>query len=441
MGDSKIGASMNQLVIRGGRPLHGQVEIGGAKNAATKMMIASLLTDQPVTLKNCPRIGDVEITAEICRALGAKVYFDGSTVRLHTPKITATKVRRTTARNRISVLALSPLLQRAGQADLPLVGGDQIGPRPVNYHLQALRQMGAQIEETSGGYKAKASELHGATVELPYPSVGATENIILAAVLARGRTHIHNAAIEPEVVDLIKMLQQMGAIIEFRANRVIIVDGVERLSGVEYSIMPDRLEVASYALMAIATDGEILVKNARQDDLITFLNTIRRIGATYTIEADGICFRRSNQPLIGIEVETETHPGFATDWQQPLVVLLTQAKGLSVVHETVYEDRFGYTETLVKMGARINIFSKCLGEIPCRFKGQMQKHSAVINGPTPLVGTDVEVPDIRAGMAHVIAAMVAEGESRLTGIEHLLRGYQNLLSKLESIGADFTAQE
>lgn len=431
---------INSLTITGGQPLRGEVAVSGAKNAATKMMIASLLTDQPVTLHNCPRIGDVDITAEICRVVGAKVEFNGGSVRLHTPKIVTPAVKRLPVRNRLSVLALSPLLHRAGKAAVPAVGGDLIGPRPVNFHLEALRQMGATIDETAKGYKAQAPRLQGAAIDLPYPSVGATENIILAAVLATGRTYIKNAAIEPEIIDLIKMLQQMGAIIEFRANRTIIVDGVDRLSGVEYTIMPDRMQAASFGLMAIATGGDILVKGARQDDLMTLLNTVRRIGATYSIEADGIRFRRDGGLLVGVEVETDTHPGFMTDWQQPLVVLLTQAEGMSVVHETVYEDRFGYTETLGKMGASIKVFNKCLGELPCRFSGQGQNHSAVIKGPTPLHAADIVIPDIRAGMAHVLAALVAEGSSKLTGIEHLLRGYEDLLGKLTAVGADFTAK-
>lgn len=428
------------ITITGGHPLRGEVLISGAKNAATKMMIASLLTDEPVILHNCPRIGDVEITAEICRAVGAKVDFNGSTIRLHTPKVIRPAVKRLSQNNRISVLAIPALLHRTGTAAVPTVGGDSIGPRPVNFHIDALTKMGAKIEDTGKGYKAHASKLHGTSITLPYPSVGATENIIFAAVLAAGRTYIKNAAIEPEIMDIIKMLQQMGAIIEFRANRTIIIDGVERLGGVEYTIIPDRLEAASYAIMAIATGGDILVKGARQDDLMTFLNTLRRIGADYHIEADGIRFRRTDQPLTGIELETDTHPGFMTDWQQPMVVLLTQADGISVIHETVYEDRFGYVETLKSMGASITVFSKCLGELPCRFNGEGYKHSAVIKGPSSLHAADVIIPDIRAGMAQVIAALIAEGTSKLTGLEHLLRGYENLLEKLESVGAEFTTK-
>ncbi len=431
------------LKIIGGCPLKGEVVVSGAKNAATKMMIASLLTDEPVILHNVPAIGDVEITAEILQKIGAEVEFhfnDASSIRIHTPKISATTVDKLSLKNRLPVLAISPLLHRAGRAEVPLVGGDKIGPRPVNFHLEALRMMGANITETADQYEATATSLHGADIALPYPSVGATENIILAAVLAKGRTRITNAAIEPEIMDVIKMLQQMGAIIELRADRAIIIDGVTKLGGLEYRVMPDRLEAASYGLMAIATDGEILVRNAKQDDLITFLNTVRRIGATYSIEESGIRFRRTNGTLTATDVETDTHPGFATDWQQPLVVLLTQAKGESTVHETVYEDRFGYTETLRQMGASISVEDSCLGTLACRFKGKNEPHSAIITGPTPLHAADIVIPDIRAGMAQVIAAMVAEGQSTLTGVEHLLRGYENLLDKLKAIGANFTAE-
>ncbi len=433
-------AMAETLLITGGQTLNGRVRLSGAKNAATKMMIASLLTDEPVTLHNCPRIGDVEIAAEICRQIGATVKIEGPTVRLHTPKINHNTVDHLSMGNRLPVLALSPLLHRAGSAKVPVVGGDQIGPRPVNFHLEALRQMGATITETTDGYEAQAQKLHGATITLPYPSVGATENIILAAVLAQGSTQISGSAIEPEVLDLIKMLQQMGAIIEFRANRTIIIEGVERLSGVEYTIMPDRLEAASFGLMAVATGGEIMVEGARQDDLITFLNTLRRLGGQFTIEETGIRFSGSGEPTHGIEVETDTHPGFATDWQQPLVVLLTQAHGLSVVHETVYEGRFGYTETLRQMGADIGVFSKCLGELPCRFKGQGQKHSAVIFGPTKLYATKINIPDIRAGMAQVLAALIAEGQSELSGTEHLRRGYEDFTEKLAAVGASFISK-
>lgn len=428
------------LKLRGGKPLSGRVRVQGAKNAATKMMIASLLTNEPVVLENCPEIEDVAITAEICAHVGTIVRRDGDTLELHTAKIHGTKVTKLSMGNRISILAISPLLHRAGEAVVPLVGGDAIGPRPVNYHLAALTAMGAVIEEVDGTYVAKAPHgLHGTTITLPYPSVGATENIILAAVLAEGRTRIENAAIEPELVDMVQMLQQMGAIIEYGANRTVTIDGVEKLNGVTYRIVPDRLEAASFANLAIATGGEILVEGARQDELMSFLNTVRRMGANYEVTPTGIRFcRGSKGKLIGIELETDTYPGFATDWQQPTVVSLTQADGISVLHETVYEDRFGYTEDLRRMGADIGVFAKCLGELPCRFRNQSERHSAVIKGATPLAATTITIPDIRAGMAQVIAAAVAEGESTLEGIHHLERGYEHFWDKLRAVGADFT---
>jgi UDP-N-acetylglucosamine 1-carboxyvinyltransferase len=427
------------LHIRGGKPLSGRVRVAGAKNAASKMMIASLLTDEEVVLDNAPEIEEISITAEICSAIGAHVRREGSRVTLHTPHITGTKVTGLSRANRISILALAPLLHRAGQAEVPMVGGDRIGPRPVNFHLQALEQMGAEITELPHSYRAVAPKggLHGVPLTLAYPSVGATESIILAAVLATGRTRIANAAIEPEIVDLVMFLQQMGAIIEFGADRVITVDGVHRLHQAHYQILPDRLEAASWANLAIATGGEILVEGARQFEMVTFLNTVRRIGADYDVTPEGINFKRGADGLVGIELETDTYPGFATDWQQPTVVTLTQARGISVVHETVYEDRFGYTADLQRMGADINVFAKCLGELTCRFRNHSQPHSAVIIGPTLLRGTKIEIPDIRAGMAQVIAALLAEGESELTGIHHLERGYENLWNKLRAVGADF----
>ena len=227
----------------------------------------------------------------------------------------------------------------------------------------------------------------------------------------------------------------MGAIIQINANRSIEIIGVEKLHGASVCVMPDRIEAASYGSMAIGTAGEIFVRGAQHIQMLTFLNAVRKIGGEYEVRDDGILFRGSKK-LVGIELETDTHPGFMTDWQQPFVVALTQAQGTSVVHETVYEDRFGYTEALNKMGANIALSSNCLGEIPCRFKGRNHKHSAVINGPTPLHAADIVVPDIRAGLAFVIGALVAEGTSTLTGIEHLDRGYERLQEKLQGVGAD-----
>lgn len=414
--------------------MKGRIRLSGAKNASTKMLIASLLTDEECIFENCPDLNDVRITAEICEMVGSKIERKEGILKIKTAEIINHRVKELNRKNRISILALSPLLHRFGKAEVPIVGGDKIGPRPVNFHINALKEMGAEIEEIGDSYVAKTNGLKGVNVELPYPSVGATENIILAAVLAKGRTKIFNAAVEPEIIDFIKLLQKMGAIIELGTDRKICIEGVERLHGANHYIMPDRNEAVSFAIMAIATNGDIFIEEAQQEVLITFLNTIKKIGAEFKVEKDGIRFFRDGD-LKPIELETDTHPGYMTDWQQPLVVLLTQANGISVIHETVYEDRFGYTDELRKMGAEITVFSKCLGEIPCRFNGKNHPHSAVIKGSTPLKGIEMQICDIRAGCAHVIASLIASGQSKISGIEHLDRGYENFEKKLLSLGA------
>ncbi|MBI3983842.1 UDP-N-acetylglucosamine 1-carboxyvinyltransferase [Candidatus Microgenomates bacterium] len=431
-----------QLIITGGRPLEGEVAASGAKNSVTKLMIASLLTNEPVVLYNVPRIGDVDITREICEQIGSQVTQEDHTLTLHAPSVAATQVKEQTSKNRLSVLAIAPLLHRAGEAKLPVVGGDRIGARPVNYHIEALRRMGAEIQETPEGYRATASKLHGTPVSLPYPSVGATENILLTAVLAKGRTEIRNAATEPEVTELVMLLQRMGAIIEFGANRLIIIDGVDRLHGTAYTVMNDRLETASYGMLALATGGKITVTNSHQTHLVTFLNAVRRMGADYRITDRAITFSRARRQLKAITVTTAVWPGFSSDWQQPLGVLLTQATGRSVIHETVYEHRFEYTKTLNRMGAQIEIFDARKQDpgLITEFAGTHYDQSAAITGPTALHGTEIEIPDIRAGMAYIIAALTAQGTSTITGIEHLLRGYEDPLSKLKAVGADFKAE-
>jgi UDP-N-acetylglucosamine 1-carboxyvinyltransferase len=428
---------MDAFRINGGASLKGEVTLSGAKNGASKMMMASMLTEEPVLLRNVPRQRETEITQEIIEIVGSDLEWrDDHTVELHMKDVKNTSVMSLSRKNRISVLALAPLLHRTGEAFVPFAGGDKIGPRPVNWHIDALEKMGADIEHTPEGYKARVDgRLNGALIELPYPSVGTTEQVIFAGVLANDRTVIRNAAVEPEIVELVKMLQKMGAIIEIGAGREIEIIGVDALHGCEARVVPDAIEAASYACLSLGTRGDIFVKDACHEHMVPFLNAVRRIGGGYEVHDNGIRFF-SKEDYHGIEIETDTYPGFRTDWQQPFVVVLTQAEGTSVVHETVYEDRFGYTKALNKMGADIRLTNSCLGETNCRFKGNTYKHCAIINGPTPLQAANVEVPDIRAGLAYVLAALVAEGESTLTGIHHLDRGYERLEDKLQSIGAD-----
>lgn len=434
-----------KFIIQGGKKLSGEITLSGSKWAAPKMMVASWLTKETCYLENFPLIGETAITGELCQKVGSQLDIDKKknvlglppVLKIQTPEIKNSRVVSLSRRNRIPILALGALLGRVGEAEVPIVGGDKIGPRPVDIHISSLTAMGAVIEQDAKSYYAKAPQgLKGAKIILRYPSVGATENILLAAVLARGKTIVQNAATEPEIIELIKMLQKMGAIIELGANRTIYIDGVGHLHGVIHEIPPDRNEAVSFACLAVATNGRVKIKHARQQDLITFLNALRRIGGEYQVEKDGITFYRANRQLKSIELETDTHPGFMTDWQQPFTALLTQANGVSVVHETVYEDRFGYIQDLNLMGADIKVFSKCLGELSCRFNRLNHQHSAIINGLTKLRGAKLAVRDLRAGIVNVIAALIASGPSEISGIEELERGYYKLDERLRKLGAD-----
>lgn len=430
--------SSHQLLITGGVPLRGDVRIAGAKNAATKELVASLLTTEPVVLSNVPDIGDVQVTIEMLQDLGAEVSRDGDRVTVNASSLRSNEVTEAFSRkNRIPILLFGPLLARFGEAKIPALGGCKIGARPVDFHVEALRKMGVEIE-CNGAYRAKLAgkRLKGAVIELPFPSVGATENSMLAAVLAQGTTIIQNAAVEPEILDLAKLLQSMGAIISLEVNRTWVIEGVERLHGATHRVIPDRIEAASFAAAAAVTQGDVFIKDARQEDMLSYLNALRRVGVPFEIAEDGIRVRGALTGLLqATTLETDVHPGFMTDWQQPFVMLLTQAAGVSIVHETVYESRFGYTESLVRMGANIQLQRDCLGSKSCRFKNRNQLHSAVIVGPTPLKAADIEIPDLRAGFSYLIAALIAAGTSKITGIEHIERGYEDIVGKLKGLGA------
>ena len=432
--------STSHYVIEGGKPLRGRVRVSGAKNAATKEIVASMLTGEPVVLQSVPRIGDTAVTLDVCSSVGLRYAWDTeqpNTLRLQTPDIRSLEVPLSfSGLNRIPILLLGPLLHRYGQAVIPMLGGDAIGRRPVDFHIRALEQLGAQIRFADGRYYATADRLQGAVIELPYPSVGATENALFAAVLARGTTLIKNAAVEPEILDEIMLLQKMGAIIFVDTDRTLVVEGVDELHGAQHAVINDRNEAASFAVAGIITGGDVLVEGAEQSHMLTFLNKLRQVGAGFEVVPSGIRFFHPESPLAPIALETDVRPGFMTDWQQPFVMLMTQVAGLSVVHETVYENRFGYTEALVEMGAEIQLFRQCLGEKPCRFKSRDFAHSCVIKGPTPLRAADITIPDLRAGFSYLIAAAVAEGTSRIRGVDYVERGYSHILEKFQSLGAD-----
>ena len=400
-------------------------------------MVASLLTDEPCVLKNFPAIGEVEIIKELLETIGSEVEIFGSTAKIHTPKIENSRVLQLTRKNRIPILALGPLLARSGEAEVPVLGGDQIGARPVDIHLEALAKLGAQLQITKTSYHAWAQDgLHGANIELRFPSVGATENVILAAVLAHGKTVIKNAASEPEIIDLIKMLQNMGAIIELSPPRTITIEGVKRLRGVTHRILPDRNEAVSFACLAIATRGKVLVKGAVQDHLITFLNVARRMGAEYEVGDEGITFWLPNGKINPVSITTDVHPGFMTDWQQPLAVCMTQAAGASFIHETIYEDRFGYANDLNGMGAKMTVSPDCPEDEKCRFAGRGFNHCATITGGTKLRAMNLKTRDLRSGMLDIIAALAAEGTSEIEGVDEIDRGYERIDERLRALGAD-----
>ena len=435
-----ITASLSTWKIEGGHPLKGEVAVSGAKNSITKLMAASMLSAQPSHFSNVPDIGDRDITQEICAAVGAKFKSENThSLEIHTPNITSDAISLELGnRNRLAIMMMAPLLHRKGRALIPAAaGGDQIGPRPVNFHLESVQKMGARVEVRDGLYVIEAGKLHGAEIELPYPSVTTTENLLMTASLAKGRTTIHNAAIEPEVMDLVTYLQKMGAIIDYKVDRTFVVEGVESLAGASHRLMPDRIVAASLGAAAVATHGDVFVQNAHQQDLLTFLNTLRRVGGSFEVQEDGIRFFH-NGKLHAVHLETSVHPGFMTDWQSPFLLLLTQAEGMSVVHETVFEDRFGYVKALQDMGAEIALYDSCLGH-RCRFSASNYKHSAVIKGPSRLRAAEITVPDLRAGFTYLIAAIMAEGKSTIHGIGHITRGYEKLEDSLRSLGARIEA--
>jgi UDP-N-acetylglucosamine 1-carboxyvinyltransferase len=431
---------MNTWIIDGGSPLCGEVQLSGTKNSITKLMIVSMLTKDPCLFSNAPRVGDSKITQEICEALGARFSDMGrNLLGIETPTITSSAIPLALgSRNRLAIMTLAPLLHRTGEAIIPMAaGGDRIGPRPVDFHLDGYRKMGADVRIEEDVYHVRCDKLRGAEMVLPFPSVTATENLLLAATLAKGRTFIRNAAIEPEIMDLIMCLQKMGAIIDYNGDRTLVIEGVDSLNGVMHEVMPDRIVAASLACAAVASKGDVFIRGARQPDLVTFLNTLRRVGGKFDVQNDGIRFF-SNGPLTSIALETGVHPGFMTDWQPPFVVLLTQANGMSVLHETVFESRFGYVAELQKMGADIALYDTCLGNASCRFRSSNYRHSCVIKGPSKMQGAEIIVPDLRAGFTYLIAAILAEGRSTIQGIDHIERGYEDLEDCLRGLGAQIT---
>jgi len=424
---------MQKFVITGGAPLHGDVRIAGAKNAVLKMMAAAILTDAPVTLHNVPKISDVAILREVMSDIGFDVRrSNGDALDLHVQEAPWPFVSlEAGAKMRASFILLGPMLARFGRVILPSPGGDRIGRRPVDYHVAAMEGMGATIAYRNGYYFASAPPdgLRGAHIEFPTVTVMGTENAMLAATLARGTTVIDNAALEPEVDDLITMLTAMGARIARTAERRIEVEGVDRLRGADHRVLGDRLEAETFAIAAAITRGAVTLQGVNPEHLGAFLEVCDRMGVSYEADSDAATLRvhgTGGESLRAVDVRTDPYPGLATDFQAPLSVLLTQADGVSTVHETIFEDRLDHTRELVKMGARIEL---------------LDERRARITGPTALHGAEVGIADLRAGATLILAALTASGTSVISGIEHVDRGYEQIEAKLVALGAQINRIE
>ena len=441
----RVGMISDTITIHGGKPLNGRIRVRGAKNLATKAMVAALLGSSESVLRDVPNISDVKVVRDLLEVHGVLVTETAPGVLHLDPRNVLqahfAEIDAHAGSSRIPILFCGPLLHKLGEAFIPDLGGCRIGNRPINFHLDALRAFGAVVDKSYEGIHLTAPNgLKGANIEFPYPSVGATEQVLLTAVLAKGTTELKNAAIEPEIMDLIAILQKMGAIISVEPNRVILIEGVEELGGYVHTALFDRNEAASWASAALATGGSIFVEGAHQIDLMTFLNVFRKAGGAFDIEDDGIRFYHPNpgHPLKPVNVETDVHPGFMTDWQQPLIVALTQAEGRSVVHETVYENRLGFTSALNEMGAEIVVHEHGLDGDYRRVPKRDLEQAAVIVGPTKLKAANVHVPDLRGGFSYLIAALAAEGTSTVSNMGIISRGYEHIVDKLEQLGADFT---
>jgi UDP-N-acetylglucosamine 1-carboxyvinyltransferase len=423
---------MDRITIRGGATLNGRIAISGAKNAALPLMTAALLTDGNVTLDNVPRLSDVTQLLRILSNHGVDHKIAGklvgqSTETGQTIDLSARQIVDTTApyelvsRMRASFWVIGPLLGRMGKAKVSLPGGCAIGTRPVDFYLDALKRLGVRIEIEAGYVIADTPNgLRGAEIFFPKVTVGGTHTILMAAVLADGKTVIHNAAREPEVADLADLLNKMGARIEGAGTSTIEITGVSRLHGARHAVLPDRIETGTYAMAVAMTGGDVLLENTRIDLLKSAFDTLARTGVTIKAEGNGIRIIRKNQHLAPVDVTTEPFPGFPTDLQAQFMALMCRAEGISHIRETIFENRFMHVQELARLGAKI------------RLDGDM----AIVEGVRQLTGAPVMATDLRASVAMVMGGLVAEGETTVNRVYHLDRGFESLEKKLQRCGAD-----
>ncbi len=412
---------MDKIIVRGGARLQGKVDVDGAKNAALPVLLAALLTPEECIFRNIPDVVDVRTTLRLLRGLGAHAEAEGDgVVRVRAERLSRLEAPYDLVKTmRASFLVLGPLLARYGRAAVSTPGGCAIGGRPVNLHLDGIERMGARVELVQGYVRAEAEELRGAEIYLDFPSVGATEHLMMAAALAKGRTVIEHAAREPEVVDVAEALISMGARIRGAGEDIIIIDGVERLHGTDYSVIPDRIEAGTFLIAAAMTRGDVEVRGARRDHLEPVIVKLREAGAEVTPTDDGVrvvCNRR----LQAVDIKTMPYPGFPTDLQAQMMAALCVAEGRSIISETIFENRFMHVYELSRMGADINV----------------EGHRAFVSGVERLGGAPVMATDLRASVSLILAGLAAEGATELSRVYHLDRGYARIEKKLSALGAD-----
>lgn len=408
-----------KIIVEGNGPLKGSIRVGGSKNAVLPILAGCLLTQEDCKINEVPYLADVVTITTVLEGLGAKVSRGNGTVLINAGNTTSVEAPYEIVRKmRASFLIMGPLLARMGQAKISLPGGCAIGTRPIDLHLKGFATMGAEIICGHGYIEAKASKLKGARVYLDFPSVGATENIMMAATLAEGVTLIENAAEEPEIVDLANFLNSMGAKVRGAGTKIIKIEGVKALHGTEYNVIPDRIEGGTYMVAAALTRGNIFVENIIIDHLKPVVAKLQEIGAEVFEEGDGIRVI-GREPIVPVVVKTLPYPGFPTDMQAQFMALTTVAEGTSIITETVFENRFMHVDELKRMGAKISI----------------EGRTAVIEGVSSLTGAPVKATDLRAGAALILSGMIAEGETEIGDIYHIDRGYDNIVGKLLGIGA------
>ena len=410
------------IKIEGGRKLSGTVRISGSKNATVALIPAAILSNGPVTIVGVPTISDVKALAALLEELGVRVIFKAQDHIIIDPKHMENRpmVSETVGKLRASYYFMGALLGKYKKVEMKMPGGCYLGPRPIDLHLKGFEALGAKVYNDRGIMRIEAEELIGTKIFLDVASVGATINIMMAAVYAKGRTIIENAAKEPEIIDVATLLNRMGARVRGMGTNVITIDGVDDLGGCFHEIIPDRIEAATYITLAAAAAKEMTIENIIPTHLEALLSKLQEMGVDMDVNVDSVTIRHTDKALTPVEVTTGPYPGFATDIQQPLTALLTQAHGQSIVTETIYPERFKHCRELNKMGANTDV------RIP----------SSLINGPTPLYGTVVEATDLRCGACLVVAGLMAEGITEIHNIYHNDRGYENLDGKLKALGAN-----